>query len=167
MVLAVVAKFGPMTTYAIRKHFARSPAAQFSSSAGTIYPLVERLEQRGLLSVRADRRGRQARRQVEITDAGRKEVVLWLGQLDDGTLLSPPDPFRTRLYFFGLLPAARRRKLLDEAIAGVEANIAALREYEESYSGEGGERFGHLAARGGLYVARARLRWLREVRQEI
>jgi DNA-binding PadR family transcriptional regulator len=167
VVLAVVAKHGPMTPYAIRKHFAASPAPHFSSSAGTIYPVVERLEQRALLRGRADRRGRQARRQVEATPAGYREAQRWLSELDATALTSPPDPIRSRLYFLGLLPPARRRKLLDAAIQGVGKSLQMLERYVESQRSEGADRFSTLAARGNLHVARARLRWLKEVREEI
>jgi hypothetical protein len=35
-VLGIVAKFGPLTPYAVRRHFATSPHGHFSSSAGSI-----------------------------------------------------------------------------------------------------------------------------------
>ena len=62
-VLALVSEDGPATPYAIRKIFLDSPSPQWSGSAGTIYPLIERLSRRKLihskLRLTGKRRGHQ------------------------------------------------------------------------------------------------------------
>jgi DNA-binding PadR family transcriptional regulator len=48
-VLALIWSGGPLMPYAIRQVFRKSPSPQWSGSAGSIYPLVDRLERRALI----------------------------------------------------------------------------------------------------------------------
>src|SRR6185436_18926108 len=68
-VLGIVWRDGPCTPYHVRSVLLRSPSSHWSGSAGAIYPLVKRLEARGLARSRAVRTGRRAGREVELTDA--------------------------------------------------------------------------------------------------
>ncbi|HZE88705.1 MAG TPA: PadR family transcriptional regulator, partial [Verrucomicrobiae bacterium] len=57
--LGVVWSEQPCTPYAIRRVFQTSPSPFWSGSAGAIYPLVERLETRGLVRAEATMTGRR------------------------------------------------------------------------------------------------------------
>ena len=168
MILGVVDKFGPLTPYAVRKHFAESPASPFSDSAGSIYPALERLEGEGLVRSRAGTRGRQPRREYAITPAGRRAVQAWLVDgLGDEDLEPPPDPIRTRLFFLGALSPAQRRRFLDRAIEGLERQVEVLRAYARRYARDDGQALSRHASEGMTAVTRARLRWLRSVRASL
>ena len=168
VILGIVAKFGPCTAYTVRTHFESSPTAFFSSSPGSVYPAVKRLCERSLLAPEEDARGRQARVRYTVTAAGRASLRAWLSPpFPDEALAVPYDPIRNRLYFLTTLPSARRRRVVDELIAALEEHLPRVQTYVDSFDPDGRERMSHLAARGCLYAARAQLRWLREVRDEL
>lgn len=168
LVLGVVAKFGPLTPYAVRRHFATSPTPSFSSSAGTIYPVLERLAAEGLVLARDGARGRQARRTYRISAAGRRAHLAWLFATDEAApeelFTAPHDPLRRRLYFLGLLPRAEQRRFLDHALSRLEEELARQERYAAGYAPTGPTRYSRLAAEGMLVASRARLEWLRGVR---
>src|SRR5215467_12118551 len=69
-VLALVSVDGPATPYAIRKVFLNSPNPQWSGSAGTIYPLIERLRLRKFIRTTVFRTGRRRGNRISLTSAG-------------------------------------------------------------------------------------------------
>jgi len=167
VLLGIVGKFGPCTAYALRKHFEGSPTRFFTSSTGAIYPAVRRLERAGLLASRADRRGRQRRRLLQLTPGGEAVLQAWLGPpVDEGAFGTPYDPLRTRMYFVGALPARRRQAFLDALRRGLERQLAQVEAYVASFDPESNPA-GRLAARGCLHATWAQLRWLDEVAREL
>jgi len=168
VILGITSKFGPCTTYVIRGHFTDSPSAFFSSSTGSVYPAVRRLTQAGLLAKRGDLRGRQRRTLYSITPEGRAALSTWLAPpLDEAALTLPFDSLRTRFYFIGALSPAKRRAFLEHALAQLEARLPQIQEYVELFPAQGKTHLSHLAARGALFEARARIRWLRECWKEL
>jgi DNA-binding PadR family transcriptional regulator len=167
VILGLVAKFGPLTAYAVRRHFATSPTPAFSSGAGTIYPAIARLVRARLLRARADARGAQTRALLTITAAGRRRHQAWLFDPAGDFLRPSPDPLRTRIYFLGLLPAREQRAFLARALRTLEAQVSELERYAASYPPEGATLYSNLASEGITELARARLRWLKSVRDTL
>ncbi len=168
VILGIVDKFGPCTPYAVRQHFEVSPSAFFSSSTGSIYPAMRRLRETGWLDEHPDSRGRQKRVLYSITPEGREALRRWLAPpLDPEVVSVPYDALRTRVYFLAALVPAERLALIDHALAALERELSGVREYVDSYPAEGATRLSHLAARGALHEARARIRWLKELRNEL
>ena len=159
--LAVVAQSGPCTTYALRKAFARSVTAQWSASAGTLYPVIARLNR--LKFVTAQRRADDGRgsQVLAATAAGRARVASWVMALGPAEADSVPDPVRTRLHFLELLPPSRRAHFLKQALKLTDAAIVRTRAFlaEERANSE----FDYLASLGGLYQLQARRKWLSEL----
>ncbi len=167
-VLGVLAKFGPQSPYAVRRHFADSPATRFSASTGSIYPSLKRLEEAGLVESRESARGRQARREVSITAAGKKALRRWLaGPPGREEFDAPPDPLRTRLYFLGLLSRAKQEEFLDGALSALREQLDQSEAYLGSSGSQGPEGLSRLAARGAVFATRARIQWLEEVRRKL
>lgn len=167
VILGIVGKFGPLTAYAVRRHFADSPTPAFSSGAGTIYPAIARLVRARLLRSRAAARGAQARSLLTITPAGRRAHQAWLFAPSGDYLQPQPDPLRTRVFFLGLLPRAAQRRFLRKALATLEGQIDVLERYARSYASTGPTRHSRLAAEGMGELARARHRWLARVQAEL
>jgi DNA-binding PadR family transcriptional regulator len=167
VVLGVVWKFGPCTPHAIRSHFFASRSARFSGSAGAIYPLVARLERAALLRSRSDRRRRQRRRLYEITTAGRRRLVTWISppfrEQDVGAL---HDPIRARVYFLAALPAPERRRFLRDAETGLRRTLELMKQDLAGYR-HAGSHLSVLAMRGAIGLARAQLRWLAAIRDDV
>ena len=167
VVLGIVWKKGPCTSHAVRVEFVNSANTHFSGSAGSIYPLVRRLEQRGLVEMRADRHGQQDRRLVTITAAGRRALRGWLAPPFRGEDFSVQyDPIRTRFYFLGALTGREQERFLDEAEAGFRQEMIALRETRARYQ-EQGWLWSALATEGVLGHCRAQLQWLRRARKTL
>lgn len=161
-VLGNVWKKGECSGYEVLREFKHSTAAYYKSREGAIYPLLARLERRGLIRGRRDRRGRQARRLYTITQEGLRQLRAWLrGPIPDADATVPPDLIRTRIYFLGAVTPGERRAMLRTAAKKVEHELAANRA-KLKQSRDEGNLFGELALEGIILVMRARLKWLRK-----
>jgi len=154
---------GPCTAYAARQAFKQSPSPFWSGSAGAIYPLIGRLEKRGLLSSRRQEGDARGGRLYALTARGVEALREWLAPPLPGWAAGVPvDPLRTRLLFLGALDAPARAAFVAEARAALEIHIAAVRNDCRAAKAERG-LFHYLGARGALAMLLARRRWLREV----
>ncbi|MEM7305026.1 MAG: helix-turn-helix transcriptional regulator [Planctomycetota bacterium] len=159
--LGCVATLGPCTAYKLRQRFQASPSACFSGSAGSIYPLLERVEERGLVASRAADTGRRKALEYTITRSGRAALRAWLKSSLDAREVAADDPLRTRMLFLEELPAAARLAWLDDAEQAVRDHLALVDEFE----GGGAQTLGaELANDNARRLGRARLAWLAEAR---
>ncbi len=118
--LGVVLRDGPCTSYAIKELFRASPSEFWSGSAGSIYPLMQRLETRGLVASEQGSTGRRGRREYRITAAGRRAFRSWLTDAERAAGMGY-DPLRTRLVFFDRLSPKARARFRDAVLAAMEA----------------------------------------------
>jgi DNA-binding PadR family transcriptional regulator len=161
--LATLAQRQPCTAYVVRRCFRDSPSAYFSDSAGSVYPLLERLRARALVTARATRRGRRPARVFVPTASGLAALRAWLRVPDEPAELVTFDPLRTRLFHLALLPAAERRRWLDAAEAALQRHGAALRARAE-HDRAADDPFLDLAHENALLTLAARLEWIRRAR---
>lgn len=150
------------TAYAIRRHFGSSPSAVFSDSAGTVYPMVQRLARRGWLSKQAERQGRRKATLYALTAAGTAALRRWMEVPQAPGDLVTWDPLRTRALHLGLLDPARRLAWLERAENVLEAHAEGIRRLDRERGPE--DLWEHLAHRNVLLQASARLKWIREIR---
>ncbi|HMP79483.1 MAG TPA: helix-turn-helix transcriptional regulator [Pirellulaceae bacterium] len=73
MVLSIIAE-GPQYGYSIQKRVAHVSREQVSLAAGTLYPLLHRLEGDGLIKSRWDEETGRRRKWYEITAAGKRSL---------------------------------------------------------------------------------------------
>ena len=166
-VLGVVWEQGPCTAYGIRKVFVDSHSPYWSGSAGAVYPLLARLERRGLVRSRAHRVGRRPSRRFAVTAPGLRRLQRWLGPpFADWILGVPMDPLRTRLSFLAALPAAQRAAFLAEAERKVLGYFRMARR-ELAQTRPGNDVYGQLVTKGVVGSLRARLTWLRATRMRL
>jgi DNA-binding PadR family transcriptional regulator len=157
-VLGLLWKQGPCTAYAIRRSLLGSPSSHWSGSAGAIYPLLRRFEERGLATSRKTLRGDRAGWQYALTAAGRERFLAWLGPPMTGEVVAiAADPLRTRAHFLGALPPKRRAAFLAAAKDALERHLGDLAPRGDV------DRFDRLALRSAVRVTQARLAWLAEV----
>jgi DNA-binding PadR family transcriptional regulator len=164
--LAIVARRQPCTAYVVRRSFRESPSAHFSDSAGSVYPMLARLRARELVTARATRRGRRPARVFVPTARGLAALRAWLRVPAEPAALVTIDPLRTRLFHLALLPAAERRRWLDDAEAALERHGAALRERAER-DRAAGDPYLDLAHENTLLTLDARREWLRRARARL
>lgn len=166
-VLGIVWQSGPITAYEIAKPFAQSPSTYWSGSAGAIYPLVKRLEEKGLLQGETAKWNSRQKRTFTITPEGLRELREWLAPPftpDVGAVSF--DPVRTRMSFLGALPQRQRERFVDEAERVIKEHLEELRKIHAAELAKGNV-FEALAGRGGIHELEARLKWLAEVRREL
>jgi len=73
MVLSVLAE-GPKYGYLIQKQIGQASGRLVRLQAGTLYPLLHRLEQAGAITSRWDKTTGRDRKWYELTDAGRRRL---------------------------------------------------------------------------------------------
>jgi DNA-binding PadR family transcriptional regulator len=155
-------KHGPCTAYAIRKEMLESPSSHWSGSAGAIYPLLERLEKRRLVASRRSARGDRQHWLYELTTKGLDAFLAWLTPpLNPDIISIAPDPLRTRMYFFGVLPPARRATFLAQAREKLRNHIEQINESRAD------DEFDRYAIRGAIRLTRARIAWLEDVEHSL
>ena len=120
-ILALLARGGPMTGYALSRAFADSPSAFWSGSSGAIYPLTRRLMKRKLIAGTATATGKREATNFDLTPAGRAAFQAWLLDVDRAADVGF-DPLRTRFFFLHLVSPVRRAQFLE----AVERKTAAF-----------------------------------------
>lgn len=111
--LAEIGRRGSATSYVIAQTFAASPSEYWSGSAGSFYPAIKRLADRGYLTASEASTGRRPRLDYTLTDLGRAAMEDWL--LDPVRASGMGfDPLRTRLVYLELVSVEQKRQFLDE-----------------------------------------------------
>lgn len=162
-VLGLVWSEGPCTPYRVQRMIAASPSPHWSGSAGAIYPIFERLEERGWIDTRITRTGQRTGKECTLSRSGRRILREWLSPpVPKWVSDLPIDPLRTRLRFLGALPAKRRTALLAEVhdalterLEEVEVDCRRLADLDDP--------FPYAMARGAYHLTKARITWLDEV----
>jgi DNA-binding PadR family transcriptional regulator len=162
-VLGLIWSEGPCTPYRVQKIVRQSPSPHWSGSAGAIYPIFKRLEEKGLLRSESRTQGRRASQVFRTSADGNRTLRAWLGPpLPEWTADLPIDPLRTRLRFLGALPPGKRTALLAQAGERLEEKLRWLRQDCRRLA-KLDDPFPYAMARGAVHVTRARIQWLREV----
>jgi DNA-binding PadR family transcriptional regulator len=166
VVLGLVWKKGPCTAHAVRIEFAASQSSHWSGSAGSIYPLMRRLEEHGLLASRQEEVGRRPRRLYSITAAGRKALRGWLLASDPAVYSVQYDPIRIRAWFLGLLTDRQQQAALERAQQELSTRLEQLDRDHDEYLAQGWIHSA-VAVDGVRAVTRARIDWLRRTRRTL
>jgi DNA-binding PadR family transcriptional regulator len=165
-ILAIIGRDGPLSAYDVRKVFARSLTPTWSSSTGSVYPSIRRLEAADMVTSSTPE-GARSRKALSITEAGRAALEPWLTNITPELAAATPDPIRTRMFFLMFLDAQRRGEIVATAI---ESTKAALHEAERRRSARPlsqGDDLARLASEGVLFELRARLEWLGRLDSQI
>lgn len=162
IIMGVVFLKQPCTPYAVRAVFRGSLSARWTSSAGSIYPAMERLHRQGLLTTRARRGDGRNARLYRLSAKGNRALQTWLAPpLPDASELIPNDPLRVRLRFLGALPKPKARATIREA----RSKLKALRDEtkrQAQLSHRSGNLFQALTHRAAELTIDAQLQWLAE-----
>lgn len=162
--LGFLATSGPSTPYAVRQCFLRSPSARFSGSAGAVYPMLRRLEDREFVSSRASDGGRRGARVYSLTTTGRRAVRAWLMSSFDPSATFADDPFRTRIAYVQLLSPRAREQWLDSAETCLRDQLDLIAERHKADRDSVWKSLAHDNARR---LTQARLAWLKHARQAL
>ncbi len=162
-VLGYIFKVGPCTAYQVRKLLKESPSSRWRGSAGSIYPLLERLERQGLIEANDDPADGRAKRDLAITNNGKKALKAWVKAGATRELVAEiSDPVRTRVFFFDALTPNEQARLAKDMLSALEEFLSLSRESLKSRESSG-SALNHLGALGAVMSNQARVTYLREV----
>jgi DNA-binding PadR family transcriptional regulator len=126
---------GSTTAYELRKMIAESPTPHWSASAGTVYPLVQKLCRARMISFSSAGETRGTR-QLRITSTGKKAFRRWMLDCSPVVIGLPPDPVRTRVRFLGLLSSAEGNTLLEEFEKNMRSQLVRMQHPARGAIGE-------------------------------
>ena len=165
-VLGLLSVDGPATPYAIRKVFLESPNPQWSGSAGTIYPLIERLLRRKLVRSKVCLTGKRRGHRISVAPSGSRALRQWLSvPIPEWVAGVPPDPLRTRIRFLGAIGNKLRQQFLKDAYHRTRTHLAAIEADCVRRRMHG--KFEYLIARGALLSMRSRCAFLQEISEAL
>lgn len=156
----------PCTAHLIRTRFRQSPSARFSDSAGSVYPMVRRLEKRGALASRLQKEGRRKVRYYTCTNSGRKALREWIRPPFPAAVSVTVDPLRTRMLYLELLTPKQRAVWLDQAEQVLERHLDETGHFASSPDQQD-DPFLELARQNALLEVKARLKWIRLARKRL
>lgn len=161
--LGIVLKRGPCTAYAVMTEFSGSQTTAYRSGAGSIYPLIQRLEKNGLLSVSNE----GGEKRYLITDAGIEALRSWFRiSLDEEAFSCSLDVLRSRTYFLKVLNAEQREEFFAASLKGLSNLLKVCRRQVSQYR-KAGDLYSALAMEGAVMETQARIRWVKKYQTEI
>jgi len=165
--LGIVYNFQPCTAYFVRRELRESPSSHWQASAGSVYPLLARLQKRGLLASLADDGDKRGRKHFSVTRKGERAIKTWiLAGAEPDMVAAIMDPIRSRMFFLSLLDTAQKKQYLDDLLELMEDFFEQTR-LRLAQSPEDEDLYRYLAALGAMKTTQARLEWLRAVRKRI
>jgi DNA-binding PadR family transcriptional regulator len=154
---------GPCTAYAVRQEFLRSLNPYWSGSAGAIYPLIKRLDERKYVRAHDHATGRRASKRYVVTAAGSRALRGWLGPARaEATAAVPMDPLRNRILYLRALPSAEQIRFLRSAETGLRRHLEELRGLGVERAQQEGPAH-KLVLEGAIAMMQARLEWLHAI----
>ena len=128
--LGLVRKHQPCTATRVRQELKAAPSSHWQASAGSVYPLLTRLQDEGLILANADRADGRGRRLLGITRQGRAALKKWLlAGTDPELIYSVTDPMRSRTFFLNVLGETQRAAYLNELVKEMERYVMSTNEY--------------------------------------
>ena len=128
--LGLVRKHEPCTAYHVRQKLKRAPSSHWQASAGSVYPLLTRLEGKKLVMKISDAADGRGRTLLRITRQGRAALREWLLMGKDLEVISSmTDPIRSRMFFLDVLSAAQQTAYLDELISEMGHYLSSTKDH--------------------------------------
>ena len=153
----------PRSGYDLRKLFAATPMAHYSSSPGAIYPALRRLERQSLITGSVDRsQSLRPKKTFRPTAKGIRQLKRWTSQpVRREDVVFHLDELVLRFSLMaGLQTAAQTRRFLEGFVREVEAYVLELRRQEKALPADA-PLHGRLALQCGIESYRAHARWAR------
>lgn len=156
----------PMSGYDLRRILETTALGNYSSSPGSIYPALRRLERLGLVEGRVDRaESLRPRKMFRPTPRGQSEMRRWLSQeIAPDDVARDMDGLMLRFAYLGLLdrPTATLR-FLEQMEEGVQEYLGELKNQLATFPPRASIQ-SRLALAAGIEGYRAYLRWARKAK---
>jgi DNA-binding PadR family transcriptional regulator len=162
LILAMVGD-GTSSGYAMRKQMNRMRGGRWSSESGSVYRVLRRLLDSGLVA-QISREGVSNRERIEytLTTQGAATLDSWLVFAPDRTeLVFLTDPIRTRAYFLGRLKPVDQVRVVKMWLQESKKLLVELE--RELPATSFGDPLRDLALHNIFFLAEARHEWLRKL----
>ena len=165
--LGIINNLQPCTAYRVRSEIKVAPSSHWRASAGSVYPLLARLEAEGFVTTTTDMNDGRGRKLLKVTARGRRSFKAWvMAGVDRDLISSVTDPIRSRTFFLNVLSAPERREYLGQLISLIEKYLTDTNDHLEQTK-KTGDLYDYLGSLGAMKVTEARLDWLRVVRKRL
>jgi len=165
--LGLVRKHEPCTAYRVRQELKAAPSSHWHASAGSVYPLLSRLEDESMVVTTSDKADGRGRKLLRITPQGRASLKKWLlAGAGPEPISSVTDPIRSRTFFLDVLGAAQQASYLDNLVVEMERYLGKTKDHLSTLS-QMDDAYAYLGALGAVKITKARLEWLREVHKAL
>lgn len=159
-VLGILLKKAPCTAYSVLMEFTSSATSAYRSGAGSVYPLMGRLEKAGIVQTLPDT-GRD--KLYALTPDGVEALRDWYDLTIEDDISCCLDVLRSRTYFLKVLEPDERLRFFDNAIKGLRMLLGRCEVKVEEYR-EAGDVFSEVAMEGAVLETKARITWLERTR---
>ncbi|MDW4571356.1 PadR family transcriptional regulator [Microbacterium sp. M3] len=133
VILGLLILHGPLSLYAVQRHFQQGVSLFYSASFGSITRALTQLAAQGSVTVAAASADARGRKPYTVTDAGRASWRAWM--LSPVTGADVETTALARVFFLGLLPDADRPAAVASIRARIEADLAELEDVARSLDG--------------------------------
>ncbi len=165
--LSIINKHQPCTAYRVRSELKQAPSSHWRGSAGSVYPMLARLENEQFLTSKVDSRDGRGRQELRTTANGRAAIRAWIMTGAEQDLISSvTDPLRSRLFFLDVLKAKQRIQFLDKLIFEVQCYLGETKSHLAARP-IADDPYEHLGSLGAVKITEARLSWLVTVRKRL
>jgi DNA-binding PadR family transcriptional regulator len=159
---------GEKSGYDIKKIFELSPTPFVSSSCGSIYPAIKRLEKEGVLEKRLIMQEDKPNKNIlSITSKGIEVFTEWLkkpADLKEFTMGN--DPFSQKFLFFSYLNESDVKEHCNEQIRMTGILIESIKKFQLKY-GKTLDKYALWNLEGTLILFEGRTKWLNIVLSEL
>ncbi len=159
-------KDGPLSGYRIRKIFETSAMGNYSSSPGTIYPALKRLERLALVSKENNEENKKS--QFSLTAAGKQALIDWMRQdISTEDVSKKLSELMLRFAFQGgYLNGEDQLRFLEQMISQLKLVISGMEAFYDKRA-ETMPIHGRLAFESGIQTYQCQLDWAKNALKEI
>lgn len=157
----------PLTGYDIKKFIETGIGTFYKASYGSLYPLLKRMTDQGLLTVIEESQGNRHKKYYKITDQGTSAFFQWLKSPIEFN--GSTDQQLARIYFFDKLPRSERERVLAEYEKSCMAYLDELKGLLEKYDGMEHKDcfyFKLSTLYYGIAAMETTVRWCRQVKEQ-
>jgi DNA-binding PadR family transcriptional regulator len=143
------------TAFKVRQAFKTSASSYWQGSAGSVYPAIKRLVEKGLVQAKAsgDARGTQS---LRLTTAGQTTLTAWVLDVE-ATVSIGTDPFRLRAGLWQILNVADQIAHAERLTTSTRKAITSLEKYRANQ-----DQYEAVQADLAIELQQLRLAWIKK-----
>jgi DNA-binding PadR family transcriptional regulator len=154
-----------MSGYEIKQFMLGSTANFWKESDASIYPMLKILEKEGMVASKSELKGKRESRKFEITDAGKKEFLEWMGKTTEKE--SRRNELLLKLFFGKNVNPEESIKKLHLRLAKVKKEYEQFIDIQDNVLAKlpddyPNKIFWSITLRNGILLTEAEIKWIVE-----